>query len=49
MLYLLVYQLFGALYVQHCNYDHTNEHFNILINKIFMYVSVWKFYGKDSN
>ena len=25
------------------------NHFNILINKIFMYVSVWKFYGKDSN
>lgn len=25
------------------------KHFNILINKIFMYVSVWKFYVKDSN
>jgi len=25
------------------------KHFNILINKIFTYVSVWKFYVKDSN
>lgn len=48
MLYLLVYQLFEAL----CTaliMTVRMKHFNILINKIFMYVSVWKFYGKDSN
>jgi hypothetical protein len=49
MLYLLVFN-----FLKLCMYNTVimtvqMKHFNILINKIFVFISVWKLYGKDSN